>query len=112
MDNTENQNNTAVKGRILLANRMNFWKGSKRPLTPTPQIGPNLWKSCVCILYYLSPIPTCIYTTIFIIKKLQYDFPVKGRLELFGKYIRFQFSVLSLYGCIILVFCIVHLWLY
>ena len=56
---------------------MNFRKGSKRQLTPTPtsQNGPYLWKSCAGISYYLAIIPPCIYATISIIKKLQHNFP-------------------------------------
>ena len=60
----------------------------------TPQNGPYLWKSCACISYYLAIIPPCIYATISIINKLQYNFlkmrgGVKGRLEFFRKFIRF-----------------------
>ena len=57
---------------------MNFWKGSKRPLTPTstPQNGPYLWESCACIAYYLAIIPPRIYALCdHIIKKLQNNFP-------------------------------------
>ena len=43
--------------------------GSKRQLTPTPQNGPHLWKSCVCISYYLALVPPCIYLKILIVKK-------------------------------------------
>ena len=44
--------------------RMNFQKGSKPQLTPTPQNGPYLWKACACISYYPAIIPPCIYSTI------------------------------------------------
>ena len=73
---------------------MNFWKGSKRPLTPTstPQNCPYLWESCACIAYYLAIIPPRIYALCdHIIKKLQNNFPKmmgggdEGRLE----YVRF-----------------------
>ena len=60
---------------------MNFRKGSKRQLTPTPnpQNGPYLWKSCACISHYLAIIPPCIYATISIIKNLQHNFPKMRR---------------------------------
>ena len=83
------------KGRVALPNRMNFWKGSKRQLTPTPQNGPYLWKSCACISYFPAIISDCIYATISAMKNLHYNFPkmrragVKGRLEFFQKIIRF-----------------------
>ena len=47
------------------------------------------------ISYYLALILPCIYATISITKKLQYNFPkmrgggVQGRLEFFRKFIRF-----------------------
>ena len=70
----------SIMGTVALPNRMNFRKGSKRQLTPnpTPQNGPYLWKSCACISYYLAIIPPCIYATISIIKKLQFNFPKMG----------------------------------
>ena len=37
----------AIKGRIPLPNRMNFWKNSKRPLTPSP----HFWKIMLQFLY-------------------------------------------------------------
>ena len=51
------------QGQMPSPKRMNFQKSSKLPLTPTPpapQINPFLWKSCACISYYLTLIPTCI----------------------------------------------------
>ena len=52
------------KGRVVLLNRMNFRKGSKRQLTPAPQNGPYLWNSCACISYYPAIISPRIYGTI------------------------------------------------
>ena len=72
---------------------MNFRKGSKRQLTPTPR--PSEWSLSLeiiyaCISYYLALVPPCIYSTISIIKHLQHNFPkmrrgVEGRLEFFPK---------------------------
>ena len=54
---------------------MNFWKGSKGPPPPAPQKGPFRWKSCARISYYLALVPPRIYSTISIVKKMQYNFP-------------------------------------
>ena len=59
------------KGRVALPNWVNFRKGSKQPLTPTPQNVPYLWKSCACISYYPAIISPRIYATIWVIKDLQ-----------------------------------------
>ena len=73
------------KGRVTLPHRMNFLKGSKRQLTPTPNLsnGPYLWKSCA---YYLAIIPPCICATTSIIKNWQHNFPKMrvGDQRLFG----------------------------
>ena len=52
-------------------------------------------------LYYLALISPCIYATMSIIKKLQYNFPkmrggVEGRLDFFRKFIRFGSVTLPL----------------
>ena len=74
--------------------------GSKRQLTPTPQNGPHLWKSCVCISYNLALVPPCIYLKILIVKKMQHNFlkmrGVEGCLEFFRKFIRFGAAILPL----------------
>ena len=36
--------------------------------SPTPQNGPDLWKSCACISHYLFIISPRIYATISVIK--------------------------------------------
>ena len=45
---TERKGIVNAQGRIPLPNRMNFWKNSKRPLTPLP---PHLWKIMLQIFY-------------------------------------------------------------
>ena len=58
------------------------------------QNGPYLWKSSACILYYLALIPPCIYATISIIKKMQYNFQMP--FGIFQKFIRFGSRTLAL----------------
>ena len=81
---------------------MNFRKGSKRQLTPTPQNGPYLWKSGACISYCLAIIPPYIYATISIKKNcniILWKWGGKGRarLEFFQKFIPFGSRTLSLH---------------
>ena len=89
-------------GWVRVLKRINFWKGSKRPLTPPPPISQNstyLWKSCPCISYYLTLVPPFIYSSISIIKSLQHNFPKIGwrggesHLEFFRKFIRFGSTI-------------------
>ena len=97
---------------MALPNRMNFRKGSKRQLTPTPtpQNGPYLWKSCACISYYLVIISPCIYTTISVIKNLQHNFPKmrRGGRRPFGSGTLPLFGVVCMYCdvelCCVLIF--------
>ena len=72
---------------------------SRWPAPSAPQNRPYLWKWCACISYYLALIPPCIYATISIIKKSQYNFPrgqVEGHLEFFRKFIRFGSATLPM----------------
>ena len=61
-------------------NKWIFGKGSKQPFT----LRPSEWSlsleimcnsHCACISYYLALVPSCIYSAISIIKKLQHYFP-------------------------------------
>ena len=108
--------NFRVQG--TLPNRMNFRKGSKRQLTPTPtpQNGPYFWKSCACFSYYraiiyliayMQPymVPPICEGSVSIMKQLQHNFPkkkgrwwVKGRLDIFRKFIRFGTLTRPLYS--------------
>ena len=75
-------------------------------LTPTPQNGPHLWKSCACISYY------CPCTSLHILNHNHYKKfalyvifqkwggGIEGRFEFFRKFIRFGGVILRL--CILL----------
>ena len=92
-------------GRVTLPNRMNFWKGSKRQLTPIPHL--SLWfpsREIMCMHFILSGPCTSLHIFDHIhYKKFATWFSeneggVKGRLEFFWKFVRFGSAILPLKG--------------